>query len=167
MKKSLLPLAILILLALLFSGCGVLMCHNPNMKPKKAAVLKAFESEKGSFETAAEYLENCGFASCSVSSDDGTFFADLGTHAIGDEAAAAAIKTLWKAGCSHISKDSERNCIAFTLWWSDQDIESGVLFKLGEGEAEVEFMTQIEETDHSGWYYYVSDHNNWRVEHSK
>ncbi len=161
MKKFIAIICICVASILALTGCSQIFMS----KPKIQTIMKIFESERASFITIADYLKGLSYSSCFIDDQNGFFFADFKYHEIYDSAVIEAIKCLWACGCTHISKNSNNNSIAFELWSNNQEIDGGILTCIHEGEeAKVEYMTEIQEIPFPNWYYYVEDYNKWRVE---
>lgn len=136
--------------------------------PSEQDILGVFKEEKNSFEIISQYLKDLEYSSCFINKDNGEFFAEFNYHNIDSNIVVGAIKRLWKKGCTHISKDDEKNSISFVLWHNDHEMVAGLLICIRENEnAQVEFMTEIKKTYFSSWYYFVSDYNKWRISRTK
>ena len=164
MKKLFVSICFTITAFLGFAGCKILF---PAQMPDKTDLIRILEEERFSFEAISDYLNALDYESCFIDSDNGEYFADFERHAVDDAAVVDAIKCLWKKGCSHISKDTEKNSIVFELRHNDQETACGVLNRIDDREkGEAEFMTYIEKTDLQNWYFYISDYNEYRTKNN-
>ena len=82
---------------------------------------------------------------------------------------ADSIHSLLRGRCQHISKSTSDNMICFVLWTSLVFDEcAGIAMSLdGVNPPKPEFCTELVKINDSGWYYYYSDYETWRVEQTQ
>lgn len=131
-----------------------------------ASAQDRFDRNRESIALVTDYLLSLKNPDVWVNGPNGTYFSDFEWHSIEDGKVCEAIETLWENGISNIYKNTEANSVSFEMWRSFQEIDCGVAFSIdGINSPSVEFMTQVESLTERGWYYYVADYNQWRIEH--
>ena len=165
-------LVIFILLTTFFTS-GCVLRHLLTAQPDEDGLIKVFDENFEYFEIVADRLPDQGYDACFISiflnKNVGQLFAgkDFKYHDITDQKLKEAVEELFNAGCEIIDMGMESNCIEFELWHNDQDVACGVLYNYNGVESpHVMYMTQIRSLDRDGWYFYTSDYNKWRSEHS-
>ncbi len=166
MKSELIrnSIAVMIILAVL---CQLLSSCSP-IPPNRLTFEKELNESFEDFETVKDYFLGLEYDSASVKAntdnDDLTCcWADFGYHTITEENVISALERLHSIGCSYISKDTENNSISFELWWSSQDIGCGVLYQIDpQRKPALQFLTELNETEHDGWFTFVTNYNEWR-----
>lgn len=79
------------------------------------------------------------------------------------------LQLLFQKGCQRITKDAANNCVAFQFWGQTiGGVSGGVVYAVSsKAEPHVEFLTELSPLSAAGWYYYVSDYEQWRVDGQK
>lgn len=142
-------------------------CEFKQGLPDLATAQDKYNQNAESMKIVTDYLLSLPYECASIDEPNGTFFSDFEWRSIDDEDVCAAIKLLWESEISSIIKSEEMNAVSFDIWSSFQEVSCGVAFSIdGTGTPSVEFMTQIEPLSAPGWYYYVADYNEWRIQAS-
>lgn len=164
MKKSL----FVFILCCAISFVGFTGCQLKQDLPDAASIQDKFDRNEENITLVTEYLLALSYPDAWIHEPNRTFFSEFEWHTIEDEKVCEAIETLWKNGISNIYKETDDNSVSFVMWSSFQEIDCGVAFSMdGINSPSVQFMTQVEPLTQSGWYYYVADYNQWRVEHTE
>lgn len=141
-------------------------CQLKQDLPDVVSIQDRFEYNKENITLVTEYLLDLSYPDAWIREPNGTYFSDFEWRTIEDERVCEAIETLWENGISNIDKTAEDNSISFEMWRSFQEIDCGVAFSIDNTDCPtVQYMTYVEPLTERGWYYYVSDYNQWRVEH--
>ena len=136
--------------------------------PNKEKIIKSFTACYDDCVAIVEYMASLEYEHCFINDDNGQYFGEFEYITISDREVSAAIKRLWKKGCHHVRKDISDNSISFEFWYSVFEMDAGVLYQIDpSSDSSVQYMTQIEETDNEGWYYYVADYNLWRIQNQR
>lgn len=178
--KLLIAVLCIPLTAYCFSGCG-LFGQKP---PGEDKIKTVFTENEAVFRESAKYLlsfenEYSNLASIYITKPDeatvytrqpGTVYLDENVVKIEGDAA-KHISALFKAGCKSIgmsgsanTNSNSPNSIYYRMWSATaKDIDCGIaVSKDGGGTPKTEFMTELSPISDDGWYYYVSDYEDWR-----
>lgn len=153
-------------LCVVLIAAGVLVRLN---KPPRAETMRQkLEADRADFAAVAEYLAELDHDTVSIDMNSGSrMLAGFENHYIHDEKVLSSIEKLRAIGCADIWKDTEENSIQFELW-SRFDVCAGLLFRINDNKKpSAQFLTELEEIDSEGWFYYVEDHNEWRSRQNK
>ena len=160
-KKRL--IAILLSVALLLSGCSF-----PWPKPLPAEKVKEFLTRhREDIDIVVDYLKELEYDSAFAARDWGEpekIFYEFEWHDISSEKVRTSIRNLWRAGCTHISKEKDRgNTIYLTLWNRiKESANCGIACTIdGEGYPKTEFQISCEEIE-EGWFYYYCNYEFYR-----
>lgn len=177
--KLLIAVLCIPLTACCFSGCGLF-----GQKPPSEDKIKAvFAENEDAFKASAKYLLSfeekfSNLDNVYITKPDevtvytrqpGTVYLDKKVMKI--EEAAEDISALFSAGCKSIGmsgsaniNSSSPNSIYYRMWSATiYDIDCGIAVSKDEGGTpKTEFMTKLSPISDDGWYYYVSDYEEWR-----
>lgn len=139
-------------------------CAARQEPPNILSIEDRFQHNKEDILLVTEYLAHCGYEDFYFQAGGKTALADLTDIAITDTDVVSAVKHLEKQGFYSFGKQG--NTVKFMMWKGFiVDIDCGILYSInGRDEPETEYMTKIEPLSERGWYYYVSDFNQWRIE---
>lgn len=163
-----------------FSGCGLFGQKPPGEDKMKAVftenetAFKASAKYLLSFEDKYENLENVYITKPDevtvYTRQPGTVYLD--EKVVKTETTAAEdISALFNAGCKSIGmsgsaniNSSSPNSIYYRMWSATiYDIDCGIAVSKDEGGTpKTEFMTKLSPISDDGWYYYISDYEDWR-----
>ncbi len=161
MRNKVSILIVLLLCAVLFSGCALL-----NWEPPTAADTKVFlEQHQVDIDVVVEYMKGLNCDSAYIDNDDGTVFYEFEDHEISSEKVKSSIHHLWRAGCNNIWKhnDQGENTIGLELWYRTiGDVDCGIACTIdGQGTPITEFQTEcVKITDE--WFYFYDDYEAYR-----
>ena len=163
-----------------FSGCGLFGKRPPGEDKMKAV----FDENEAAFRASAKYLLSfedkfSNLENVYITKPDeitvytrrpGTVYLDKQTvKPEGDDA--EHISALFKASCKSIGmsgsaniNSNSPNSIYYRMWTATaKDIDCGIAISKDEGGTpKTEFMTELSPISDDGWYYYVSDYEEWR-----
>ena len=146
--------------------CCVLLPGCSSSAPKATDISASLAGNRTDYEIVADYLCKLDYDYAFISSQDGQCFYGLEFHVIESDKVQASIKHLWRNGCEFICKDAENGnqTIWFQLWHRTRgSLDCGLACTMnGRGVPQAEFQTYCEEIA-SGWYYYYSDYEAYRV----
>ena len=103
-----------------------------------------------------------------LSDDDGLIFIDFVDQRIEDDSVIEAIQSLWKKGCTRISKDNDgvenENAIKYTIWTRTiGSVACGFVYAIDHTQPpKVQFQTELIPLSIEGWYYYIDNYEEWR-----
>ena len=166
MKTYRLPLlAFLLTLVVLFNCCTL------NKQPEPNQVYQQFLKHKELIQMITNYMVDTGYTNIYLSAGketmnvdaDGTMSQGLVEMKISDDAVCAAIQLLFKSK-AYIDIDKHDNTIIFLQWMGVQDIGCGIAYSINHIDyPSGEFFTELVPLSEPGWYYFVYDYNQWRV----
>ena len=159
MKKIVKLLAFFVFITLLFScisGCSLLR----NDPPTISEIQEVFDRDKEYLLLITDYLINADYSKIFILEDCETANADLEVILIDDATAVSAFKQLKNRGYTSFSKSG--NTIRFGIWTKFNDTGCGIAYSIDGKEISVQYMTESAPLLEDGWYYYVSDFNEWR-----
>lgn len=163
MKNRLLMILLCIILPLSCAGCSSRLKRD---MPDAVSAQDCFDCNQDRIALVTDYLLSLKHPDVWINDANGTYFSDFEWHSIEDRTVRETIEALWESGISDIRKNTKANSISFEIWRSFQEVDCGVAFSVdGIHAPSVEFMTQVEPLTERGWYYYVADYNQWRIEH--
>ena len=141
-------------------------CHRYDTPPCVSSVKDEFLSNQDAINVIVEYMIDTGYEDIYISGADGSMLANLTKTQIRDDLFFKAVKQLIQSEeYIHISKNG--NTIHFLQWRGITDIGCGIAYSINGVDAPVvQFMTVLEPISNDGWFYYVSDYNEWRAEQS-
>ena len=162
-KKNIFLMVLIVILVTVCAGCS-----KWTTPPNAEKINKIFEQNKEDFIKLANYMTDLGCDSIIDSTDGKIYRCDTFTYEqINDKEIEKCISHL----LSHrivIQASKESNTIQFYMWGHIiQPIGCGAAYSIdGSGELSVQFLLNQEPLSEPGWYYYYSDFNKWRTEHS-
>ncbi|MBQ6431811.1 MAG: hypothetical protein IJJ99_08050 [Oscillospiraceae bacterium] len=162
MKRStriLLLCVLMIVVTGMLAGCYVIG------EPGIDVAEKHLQHDKEDLETMVEWLLNTTYQDhVYFSRRDDDMFRDFEHLPIPEEISATAERLLHKNSYQNIGMTKEHNTIVFEYWSSIHDQSCGLAYVMdGDGQPDVQYMIQCEPLLESGWYYYYTDFNEWRV----
>ncbi len=159
-KTNCIGLLCMMLIVMLFATSCAARQEPPNI----LTIEDRFQHSKEDILLVTEYLAHCGYENFYIRADGKTALADLTDIAITDTDVMSAVEHLEKEG--FYSFDKHGNTVEFLMWKGFiVDIGCGILYSInGRDEPAAPYMTKIEPLSERGWYYYVSDFNQWRIE---
>jgi hypothetical protein len=141
---------------------------SPVFMPSKDAIEKSYEQNKADLLIVAEYVKSMEYDSIYISSNDGTVFvSDSQTGSVGtnieidDPMVTSAANHLFQASRYNMISAVKNEFIAFQTW-STRDKGCGIAYSLNGNEPAIEFLTELAPLSELGWYYYVSDFDEYR-----
>lgn len=133
--------------------------------PSYSAVQKRFTNNWKNIETIEVYLTESRYSSIDISNFRCTkVFADFDHIDITDVAVRHAVRSLLLTGrYKNISKS--QNTIVIEQWSNIGDIGCGIAYSIdSDAEPVIEYVTELQPLNEDGWYYYISDYNQWRTQ---
>ncbi len=178
--KLLIAVLCIPLTACCFSGCGLF-----GQKPPGEDKIKAvFTENEDAFRASAKYLlsfedkfSNLENVYITKPDEITVYTRQPGTVYLDDQTvkpegnAAEHISALFNAGCKSIgmsgsanTNSNSPNSIYFRMWSATvRDTDCGIAVSKDEGGTpKTEFMTKLSPISDDGWYYYISDYEDWR-----
>lgn len=122
-----------------------------------------FELDHNQMKTVAEYLISMeNYSDILIENPNGTMTVGIRNEIkITDHKVRSAILFLFSKGYDRIEKKD--NTISFERWYDLFERFRGYAFSTDESaELTIEFLTETKKMQKNGWYYYVSDYNEWR-----
>lgn len=162
-KKCIIVLLLLVVIGSLFTGC-----ESMRMPPSVEEVEQHFLENYLDIQTVISFALHSNYENIYIRDMSGVVFADFSDVVIEDEAVLAAVRNLLSGKTyKSISFDKSYNAIKFLQWTQFNDTGCGIVYSInGVDEPYIEYCTQLIPLSKDGWYYYVSDYNEWRVTHS-
>ena len=170
MKKYIFPLlAFLTAIVVLLNRCTL------NKQPEQNNVYQQFLKHKELIQTITDYMVDTGYVNIHLSVDsktmkvdaDGTMSQGLVEIEISDDAVFSAVQQLFESK-AYIDIDKHGNTIIFLQWANVHDIGCGIAYSTNHIDyPSVEYCTELVPLSEPGWYYFVYDFNQWRVNKSK
>lgn len=154
---------VLLLLFLGMAGCG------RQKKPDPDAVTQQFQQDQADLETIAAWLLAAEQKEIYINTEKGqlSIFADFEDLPLDDSLLPPInrLKKQWQY--ADMAKHEDWNALVFPMWTDHLERECGVVYAIDPEKAPtVQFLTQLEPLSEEGWYYYVSDYNLWRSQHT-
>jgi len=151
------------LLALVFSIVFLCSCVDVFNTPPDLSVIQAkFDENKDDIELVISSAEFSQYDDLYFSEPNGEALSGLRRIPIQNTEVCEAINRLLKKGnYENINKKGEGVCL---LQWSGMDIGCGIIFSDNIEKSIDDFwLTEVKPMSDDGWYYYVSNYNDWRV----
>lgn len=151
---------IVVLTALLFNGCI------KNAPPNVDEIYREFQENQKDFQLIADYFLDTDYESIFINRGDEFFWADFHQYPFVevDGNVYSTISYMFnEKGYLGISKNSTQLGVEFRMWTDNRSIDCGVVYAISsDTEPQPEFVTELVPLPEEGWYYYVSDYNEWR-----
>ena len=156
MKRIMYAITIFSIISLLFNGCTSI-----NTPPSADSVKTAFLSKKDDIIIVINYMIDSGYNDIQIRNASGMIWADFEDVQITDASVITALCNLFET-YKFISKDGMT--ITLLQWTAPvRDIGCGLCYSLLPSTLpKVEYATEMIKITESGWYYYVSDYEEWR-----
>lgn len=159
MKKKV--LIVCLFLAFLIFGIVLSRClQKPQSKDK---IYMRFCEARGDIQIVVDFFLSSDFEAIYIKGVNVPVFADF-TYIELEGTVADAVRSLMKEHkFIRLSKHSDTNTLVFQMWTDKMECECGVLYAINNDMVpSVEYLTLLDPLPESGWYYYVSDYNEWR-----
>ena len=155
-------------LASFFSACSAFSVQN---NPTATEMEDFFQVHQEDFEIIVNYLLTDDHTYILIDDATGTMLtgtavSPLSETVIADEDALSRLQLLFQKGCKSITKDLDNNLISFEFWRKPiSSVSKGIVYAVrSNAEPNVEFLTELKSFIEDGWYYYVSDYEQWRID---
>ena len=102
--------------------------------------------------------------------DEDEILVDLDHQRIEDDAVMEALRSLWKEGCTIISKDihgvEPSHAISYDIWTRTVGgVSCGFAYAIDHTQPpELQYQTELVALSIEGWYYYVENYEEWRYQ---
>ena len=156
------------LLTSVLSACALVAV---NRSPKAKNMETLFNDNQEDIATISNYLLSESQAYIVIDDSSGTMLtgsadSPLSKTTIKNEDVLSSIQLIFQKGCNCIIKDLANNSVVFEFWHqSIGSVSSGIVYAPNiKAEPNVEFMTEITPLNDNGWYYYLSDYEQWRID---
>ena len=151
-----------IFIFLLISGLLLTGCLN-RTPPSKEKIHAVFQKSYSDIHIITQYLLSSKYNLMFYPTSDGKLFADFERLPL-DPSIKDAVHSLIKGRkVIQISKNFENNAIVFEMWTDQMECECGIVYAINNGrKPTVQYLTLLKPLPETGWYYYVSDYNEWR-----
>lgn len=148
----------LLVISLVLTGC---VKEEP---PSIDVVQQYFQDNRDDIQVVVDYMLSTNYEYIVIKSDDGSIWADYEETAIHSENVQRSLKNLLNTGYFLKFKKWE-NTIDIMCWMAFVvEIDCGIAYTInGVDEPEIEYATEMIPLNENGWYYYVSDYEQWRV----
>lgn len=164
MRKTIRLAALAPAMLLFLSGCS--LRFDP---PSPAEAREFLDRHREDIDLVTAYLleldADYAFISKSLLKNPGKVFYAFETHDISSKEVVAAVRRLWRAGCTVMKKDdqNDNHTLSFMLWSRTMgSVDCGIAFVIGgEGTPKTAFQTMHEEIG-DGWFYYYDDYEAYR-----
>lgn len=131
--------------------------------PSFESISTEFQKSQAHVQTVADYFLTSEFKTIYIRSTDEPLFADFSYIPIDDSIKSAVSSLLEGQGYVELTKEADWNALVFTTWTDHLERECGFVYAIDNTNLPtVEFLTKLEPLSEVGWYYYVSDYNEWR-----
>lgn len=157
MRKNNLAAILLILVSIsLLSGCSFY-----NSPPSVGTVNEWFEDSKEMILFVADRLIEYDGTLVGINKKGEIYYQNGSYDLNKDEEFTEALKSLRSSGCSFIHK--RRKTVQIFMWEGISDISCGVAFAADGEELDIQYLTYFEPLEIDGWYYYIADYEEWRI----
>ncbi len=147
-----------LLIAITLSSCAKFMSP-----PTVQEVESKFNQNREDIMIVTNYLAESEYGRIYLHDTSGNMSVGTSNISISDQIVIDSIKRLSLKGYTVIIKDG--NTIHFQQWTRFTDAGCGIAYSINKTSApRIEFLTQLEPLSEEGWYYYVDDYAQWRVE---
>lgn len=149
-----------------FSGCAVFNVSDfGDIPPEFSEIEACFLRDKEDILIIADYMICSGYEDLYINEKGETAWADFADIAIEDKFVSCAVKRLESNDYAYINKVD--NTIKFCLWVGLRDVSCGVAYSInGIDEPQLQYMVELKPLSEPGWYYYVTNYNQWRAENA-
>lgn len=156
---------IVLVMTLLFVGCG------QESPPNIDEIYQDFQENQDDFQLIADYFASVKHQSIFINYDDDYYWADFRQYPF-DEMDIEIYNTITyffkEKGYLGISKNNTQLGVEFRMWTDYRSIDCGVVYAIRDDvEPQPEFAVELVPLQEEGWYYYVSDYNEWRSQHAQ
>ncbi len=157
MRRKIFCAILAVVLAFLCAGCR-------STPPTVEAVEERFNENYDDILTVVSFMINSGHEDIQIRDYSGTMYVDFEWIDITDASVNSAVERLLGSNLyRYIFKSG--NTIQFIQWTGLQDIGCGITYTInGIDLPEIQHMTEIVPLSQDGWYYYVDDYNEWRLQ---
>ena len=153
------------LFVVFFSACST-------MEPPDITVVEdVFQECYDDIQIVVDYLMDSEYESISIDADSRSGLKDTDGYHIEsvelvlDSKTEEAVQRLLCGEYEHIDKIG--NTIEIVQWNWLNDVSCGVAFTINAQDLpEIQYVTELTPMKEDGWYYYVADFNQWRLEHT-
>ena len=153
----------LVIFLLSFSGCSIM--EPPNI----VKVERDFQKYYDNIQIVVDFMISSEYETIIIDSEGRTGLADTDGYHIEsvelvlDTKTEEAVKRLLSGGYERI--DKVRDTIQLQQWHWLNDVGCGVAYTInGQDLQEIQYVTELIPMKKAGWYYYVDDYNQWRLE---
>ena len=162
---SILLCIMVLLITLLFAACG------RKSPPDIDEIYRDFQENQEDFQLVADYFVCMDYQSVFINYDDEFFWADFHQYPFDemDEEVYNIINYMLKEkGYLGISKNNTQLCVEFRMWTDYRSIDCGVVYAIcNDTMPQPEFAVELVPLHEDGWYYYVSDYDEWRSQQNQ
>lgn len=133
-----------------------------NYPPSIESVQKQYYEHSEDIQIIIDFLLSVNYEDIFIRENDGWMLADLNSVPIDEEKVCMAIdRLLTNRAFYHIVKNG--NTIYLLQWKGIRDVGCGIAYSInGINNPEIEYVTQLVPLSNDGWFYYVSDYEEWR-----
>ena len=130
--------------------------------PSVESVQNHYHEHSEEIQIIIDFLLSMNYEDISIRDNDGLMLADLNVVAIDEHEVRIAIDGLLaNRAFYHIVKNG--NTIYLLQWKGIRDVGCGIAYSInGIDSPEIEYVTQLVPLSIDGWFYYVSDYEEWR-----
>lgn len=132
--------------------------------PTVETVEERFNENYDDILAVVSFMANSGYEKIQIRNCSEKMYADLKWVAITESSINAATKEL--LGTELYKGIYKRgNTIEVLQWTSSQSVSCGIAYTInGIDPPDIQYMTEIVPLAKDGWYYYVADYNEWRLQ---
>ena len=126
-------------------------------------IKKTFENNYENIQIVVDFLMDSGYENVYIDESNGLMWADFSTISIENNNVLTAVNALLENN-TYVRISKNENSIVFSQWESDQNKGCGIAFSInGVDKPKVDFMIELKTLSKSGWFYYYSDYEEWRM----
>lgn len=157
MKKK----SIYLICLILFLGTILVGCYR-SVPPDISDIQELLDRDFNAIQTVVAFMKNSTYTNIYITDTNGVMTADLSNEPISDPNVISAVNLLLER--SHYYKICKTGNTIYLLQWKGlQDIGCGIAYTInGIDVPEIAFATKILPLSIDGWFYYVSDYEEWR-----
>lgn len=131
--------------------------------PGPDEIAAQFRQDRADIQPIADYFLTAQYESIYIQDTDESMFADFSRIPIDESIKAPVLRLIRDRNYHSIDKHADSNALQFSMWTDHRERDCGVVYAIDPGTPpEIQFRTRLEPMPEDGWYYYVSDYNQWR-----